>query len=568
VPMIVALPPLFWVVDGLSRVTLLTLGRDQGIFQYIAWAVSTGSLDYGDVRDVNGPLIHSIHLLFLALGGGDEHRFRELDVGVSLLAFACVGACLPGLGRLARSPAPCPRAPFVRERLAWSFATAVILSGQYLLYLYWDLAQRESFCDWFVLIGLGLQLVAHVPTSRAKRDRAMRTTLFVLAGFASVLPWFGKPTFALFTIMQIVTLAIDGDTEVTLRRRMGAFAVGGVVAALTQLAYLARYADVRAFLRITFVDVPVMYRFIWPKSPAEIFAQAGSTPIAALALVTTLVFVALIVDGQIPKRALGVALLPIVGLANVLVQKKGFPYHFHPVTAGYYLQWVALTAWLSERLALAPRRRTFLRLGPLLAAAGLSLRLTTELAGSPHIQNIWILAKGETAELRAGHDFLVYFRDHDFFPWEMRQTADYLRARTRPEDRVQLYGMDPYVLFLAKRKSATPFIYAYDLNADAALNGGFSLFPNDSESSHIRDLRDAHEADMLARLMREPPAAFVFIDKAPLISSDDARADFTEHCPKTAAWLATRYQHKADFGEFHVLLRTDLATASVDAIGH
>ena len=92
----VALPALGWVLEATRHASLETLGRDQGIFQYIAWAVSHGARDYRDVHDVNGPLTHLIHMVFLALGGADEHRFRSLDLAVTGVSFAAVGACLPG----------------------------------------------------------------------------------------------------------------------------------------------------------------------------------------------------------------------------------------------------------------------------------------------------------------------------------------------------------------------------------------------------------------------------------------------------------------------------------------
>src|SRR5271163_1940546 len=79
-PCLVGLPALAWVREAMHRASLETLGRDQGIFQYIAWAVTHGAKDYKDVRDVNGPLTHFIHMAFLALGGADEHRFRSLDL--------------------------------------------------------------------------------------------------------------------------------------------------------------------------------------------------------------------------------------------------------------------------------------------------------------------------------------------------------------------------------------------------------------------------------------------------------------------------------------------------------
>src|SRR5580700_2909525 len=94
-PVAIALPPLFWVVSATGRASRTPLGRDQGIFQYIAWALGQGQVDYRDVRDVNGPLTHLVHLAFLGLGGADEHRFRMLELAVTGATFAVAGACLP-----------------------------------------------------------------------------------------------------------------------------------------------------------------------------------------------------------------------------------------------------------------------------------------------------------------------------------------------------------------------------------------------------------------------------------------------------------------------------------------
>jgi hypothetical protein len=143
----------------------------------------------------------------------------------------------------------------------------------------------------------------------------------------------------------------------------------------------------------------------------------------------------------------------------------------------------------------------------------------------------------------------------------MRQTAEYLREHTRPGDRVQTYGMDPYVLFLAGRLSATPYIYAYDLDVDAALGGGTGGRPDETQAAKIRAIQGAHEADLLARLEAQPPAAFVFLDGAPLMSEADAWDDFAAHCEKTAAWVEARYEESARFGHDHVWMRRDLAPA-------
>src|SRR5580658_3221162 len=116
-PLALAIPPLFLVATALANAARTALGRDQGIFQYIAWAIEKGAVDYRDIRDVNGPLTHLVHMAFLALGGADEHRLRVLDLVVTSATFAFVGACLPGL----RSRG----SPTFLERAAWALAACV-----------------------------------------------------------------------------------------------------------------------------------------------------------------------------------------------------------------------------------------------------------------------------------------------------------------------------------------------------------------------------------------------------------------------------------------------------------
>jgi hypothetical protein len=430
-------------------------------------------------------------------------------------------------------------------------------------YIFWDQAQRESFFDWFMLLSVALQLHAQSIDGRTK-PRA----LLGISGALSLIPWFGKPTYALFTLGQLLALLLDRESKLPLYARISSFAAGAAIGVFTQVAYLVIYADPGAFLRIYLIDVPALYRFIWPRTPLDILSLSGYANTAALAIVTSVAMIGLIVDGQLPVRLLAIALVPLAGLVSVVVQAKGFPYHFHPVSAGVYLEWLVIVIWLWERhggsrSSVPEGAYATVRLVPFAAAGALALAVATAVQASAHLTNHWILAKGISPEQRASRDYLVYFRTTDFFPWEMRETAAYLREHTKSSDRVQEYGMDPYLLFLASRMSATPYVYAYDLNVDAALYGSDlpeGLHPNEQESRRIRAIRDAHEEDFLARLKAEPPAAFVFMDKAPLMTEDtDAWLDFAEHNAASAAWVAERYKQTAIFGDDRVWLRRDRA---------
>ena len=544
VPLVIALPPLFWVVTATKRASLTTLGRDQGIFQYVAWALQQGAVDYREVRDVNGPLTHLVHTAFLALGGGDEYRFRVLDLAVTGASYALLGFLAPGLFASRKSG--------LLDRFGWAFAGWVVLSGQYLLYGFWDTAQRESFFDWFMLPSVAIQIAAHGAPARPYRGR-----LLVIAGALSVIPWFGKPTYPVFTLVQIAVLLWDRDLTGERSRALAAFAFGGVIGAATQIVFVVAYGDLAAFARIQLVDVPAMYRFIWPRAISDIFSESWRSTQAIFGLFGAMVLIALVCLGEMPRRAVLLALVPICGVASVAAQAKGFPYHFHPVTSGVHLQWLVFVAWTAERTRVAQRRWAAVRVIPVALGAALALRIATALLDSPHVRANWMLWEANTRQQRQSEEYLAHFQQADFFPYELRQAADYLRRHTDQSDRVQSYGMDPYVLFLARRQSATPYIYAYDLNADAALAGGTGGRPSPAQAERIRAIRDDIEMDMLQRLEKSPPAAFVFIDGSPLLSSEDAWEDFESHCTRVAAWLTPRYRESARFGHFHAWLRLD-----------
>jgi hypothetical protein len=541
VPAVLALIPAWWVIDATKRATLTTVGRDQGIFQYIAWALMQGDVDYRDVRDVNGPLTHLIHMLFLRLGGGDEHRFHVLDHGITGITFALAASMLPGI--LTK------KKPRAIERVAWAAAGWVVLAGQYGLYLYWNQAQRESFCDWFLLPSLTLQAMRW-------GDRPARRIAWI--GGLTAITLFSKPTFVFFLLMQLGALLVEREIALPKKARVKWFAIGCALGCAIPLLFLFRYGDVLGFLRITLRDVPQMYRFIWPKSPQEILGEEGPLGATTLALAASCAVGGLIAMRELPRRMLVLALAPVTGLVVVLVQAKGFGYHFHPLTASTHLCFCVVLVYLSERFRFTPRRRPLGKLVALGAAASFGLFVASSMRNSTHTRNVWILAGGETPERRADQEWFDTFKTYDFFPWELHQAAEYLSANTSPTARVQVYGMDPYLLFLARRRSATPYIYSYDLNVDAALDGGWWATPTGAEAARIVEGKRARTADMLARLEAAPPEAFVFIDHSPLISFvESAWEDFRYCCMENATWVAANYHQAKSFGDVHVWLRDD-----------
>jgi hypothetical protein len=548
---LVAVPAVHGVWDATVRTSWASLGRDQGIFQYIAWAVGQGDLAYRDVRDVNGPVITMVHALFLSLGGAEEHRFRVLDLFFTGLSFVIGGALIPSIAPHSE------RRVALHVRAAWALAAWVALAAQYVVYGFWDTAQRESFLDWFILCAIGLQATHH-----ASGDPSARETRLVLffSGLLSFVPWMGKPTFALFTASQIAALLFERDPLRVRGLRLASFLAGGTLGLAIPLVFIVLRGDLGAWARITFIDVPAMYRFIWPRPASAILSLPGYATLAQVAAATSVGLSALIALRRLPRRAIPIAAMPAIGLVSAVVQAKGFPYHFHPVTLGVTYGWLVALAAMWDAVFTRRSVARAVRVAVMLAAILVGVR-SGYLAWLAPYPAAPVASARDKASLDSAARLAAFDRI-DYFPRAMRDAAEYVAARTAPDDRVQTYAMDAYLLFLAGRRSATPYVYAYDLNADAALHGSFDpggLQPTPSEADLIRSMRDAHAQDLRDRLERSPPAAFVFADRSPLMSWQDSVVDFSAHCPESAAWVSAHYRQTADFEGIRVWLRNDLA---------
>jgi hypothetical protein len=423
-----------------------------------------------------------------------------------------------------------------------------VLAAQYQLHAWWQTAQRESIYDLFLLAAIAMQLVAQSPATRvSSRARAL---LLAGAGALTTLLWFGKPTYVVFSALGIAALAIDDVRAIDRRRGLVAIAIGSALACVLMLAFLATHASIADGARILGIEVPRLYRYLWKLSFSDMYAVWGNAPKLNYAFATMIAGAALVAARALPRRAL-LLMVPLVGgLASFFVQGKGFPYHLHPITAGTHLVWIGALACAVERAREGGRARVIAGAG----ALALALQCATEAWMSDARRSDWS-AIGATADARASEAYVRAFPAIDYFAWDLRAGAAFVRAHTAEDARVQTYGMDPYVLFLARRLSATPYIYSFELNVDASLAGGSGGHPDDAERAWLVDHAKRDEADMLARLDRAPPAAFVFVDGAPFTRAPDAEADFDAHCPRASAWMRDRYRSAARFGKVSVWLR-------------
>ncbi len=557
--------PLLLVVPALwpeLRIAWLAVhepfGRDQGIFQYISFALTKGQRDYADFHEINGPLVHLLQLVLYWIGGENELVIRAVDFAATAVVFFGAGAVIPGIG-WAKGDAP-NRPPF-SSRILWGLAGSVALWGNLLRYNWWDHTQRESFYDLFIVAALAIQLYAHIPSRLSDRRRLL---LFGVAGALSLLPSFGKPTCGLYFLGQIAGLWLDGEAPLDRRRRLRAFLLGAAAGCIPVAIFVAIYADPAAMVRDVLLDGPRIYRHIWHKSFAEGYFAWGNAPRLNYGVFTALALVPLAWVGLLPRRVWPAAFFLVGGIINFFLQGKMFPYHLHPITCGAFLIWVWTLGVLVERAPLGRVRRTPPAVGLGLAAfvaAFLSWQCIEEATLSQTAREMTPDRMAVTHTLYdREHKLPKFYNGGDYYPWDLRRAGWFIRDVTAPSERVQVWGMDPYVLFFAQRLSATPFLYSFEINVDAAIAGGSGGKPSPSQAAWIRAKGAANAKELDEAVRAHPPAAFVMIDNQPFSYPQDADEDFHTHCPATWSFLVDRYTRVRRFGHVRVWLRKDLAS--------
>jgi hypothetical protein len=551
----------YFVADALYGLTFAILGRDHGIFQYTAWAMSHGEVLYRDIREINGPLPHLIHQLMQALGGSDERIFRCLDLTATTSVYAYFGYRL-GLACGARTS---------RARTAVLLITLLVLTSQYVQYGLWHTAQRDHHGTLLSIAGIGLLLRSRESSIPLSFERADSLNLYVwpsLAGVLLTLPAFGKPTFALFPLLTLVCSWRDwkGATESTSRfshraRRAVAFAAGMVVATTAMLGFVAWKADLRGYVQYVFVETTYFHRYFWMRTLLECYAAWGNAERITVALLFALMGLCGLTCSSIRRRFPLVVLVPFVGgTVSYLVQQKGFPYHLHPVSLG--ARAVLLTALFTYIFAPADQPQST---GPrLLASVGdwaTARRLRAWGVAASCALCLFAFRDAVVCDARdrawrasSENARLTRFMKGDYFPAELAHAAEFLRNHTRPWDRVQVYGFDPYVLFRAKRLSATPFLYNFDLTAPTVL--GDARVPR-ANKEWIEEYVHENVARLHAQVTKQPPAAWVFIDHAPFHYPESAIADFEACCATTAKFVQINYTERGRFGHVHVYLNNN-----------
>ena len=309
-----------------------------------------------------------------------------------------------------------------------------------------------------------------------------------------------------------------------------------------------------------------MYRFIWPRTLAEILSSPGAADGgASRSSRARSSLVAHRATGRCRGARWRSRSCRSARSASVVAQAKGFPYHFHPVTAG-----VTSSGWLLRRVARASeprrtrRRAAVVRLVPIAAASSLALaRRDGRMADSPHVQRDLDRSRGRRPRRARARATTSRASPSRLLPrTRCARPRRYLRdahgaGRTacRSTGWTRTSSFSPSAG--ARRRTSTPTISTPTRRSAGGSTAALTRTTAQQRASRACATRTRPTSSRASRRTRRRRSSSSTTRRSSL--GDDAWVDFEEHCPKRGAVGAReRYRETARFGHDHVWLRIDL----------
>lgn len=430
------------------QILLYGFGRDQGIYAVVADAVLRGEMPYRDAWDFKPPGIFLVYALARGLFGHHPWSIRLVEVlGLAsmLVAFARFSRRFFGDARIG----------------VVGGALAVLVHAQL---EFWHTAQPESFgaiaTAWAILLST-------VPSDAPARRRfACWVGAGALYGFAALL----KPPLGGGAIVSSLFAAWSmrraGRAPLACLAPIGVMAAASItVVAACALWFLVRGAWPDLYQTL-FLFTPHYTQLSWSDGSTlpgaiylaieEWFVTYSSASFAGLLLLFALPPIA-DREREGMLHVLGVVLVQLVGVA---LQGKYFPYHYGAsLPLGGLL--AGLGAWKAWR-----RLRPLGLAGVLLFALGawgaMKARSATRDTETDYLDRCqkriaWLLGPRTQASRDALDGRLYSVADVNHAA--NREVGELLAARTRPDERVFVWGFEPVIYDTARRLPASRYVY-------------------------------------------------------------------------------------------------------------
>ncbi len=405
----------------------LPLERDEGAYAYVAWAWLQGELPYRDAFDHKPPLIYLLYMPAVLVGTPAAWMIRLWG---TLLMLVSVGFV------------------FLIGRQIWSRSTALLAA-----LLFGIIGSAFDIQGLILNTDQALVLPALLALWAAMRLRATQQPRYALAtGAALAAAALIKPVAILLGPAALLALRGDGRS---VARTSGSILLGGALVGLPFAIYFAlqgAWADLW-FGVVTYNtiyatesrmrwDLGALVDMLAPLMPLLLVAIGG----AALASRS---------GSDSNAMAMTHGRLLIAWTAALLLAALGslrpYIHYYYPLLPLLCLLAAPCVSWLwRQRAQVGGIRGIAGALAPLL----LLLLLT-----GPFIrQNLRLI--GATAEEQAER---LYGDVGKHYFAQAPLVADFVRARTTPDDRIYIFAAEPEVYVLAERRAASRYIYDYPL---------------------------------------------------------------------------------------------------------
>ncbi|MFN8529140.1 MAG: glycosyltransferase family 39 protein [Anaerolineae bacterium] len=511
------------------------LGRDQGEFATIGRGLLDGRVPYVDLWNPKPPAVFYIYAAAMALFGRTVPALRAID----LLIFPMIAVCLWWIGR----------------RMANTRAGewAVILFGVfYFSETFWTLTQNDGI----VLLPMSLAAVAALKAAdRSPRAWAWALICGALCGWVF---WFKYPFLFFAAALVIGYLLMRGRVFPAALAFAGGFALtagGGALVMIAIGAWDALIESARVTTGYTALG------FNWDEFQRGFSVALGTRAehwglLLALAAILPLmiVFRRARHTHQSPEnvgetKPRGWAILNcwfIAGAAILLVQAKGYDYHWLPLLPP--LTWYAAVAvdrlltFLSSRLSspIRPQSAPIGRRGAAVASTPATAAVVPVAAAALFLAIPVITIWGRALPYLSGQEdqatYFSHFQAGEFVADESLRAAEYLRAHVVAGDSLFIWGFRPEIYYMSGLNPAVRFIFQYPLVA--------SWYPVEWRQQTV---------DILWAAM--PPYVLVlqvdyldWVTGRTLADSNTLLQEYTE----LNNWLIANYEHDTQIGNIFV----------------
>ncbi len=485
---IVLFPTIFWPFD-----------YDQGTFAYGGWAVLHGQRPYLDFWDIKPPNIFYTYAAAFALFGKSVRAIRVFDYLNALLTISLIFTLATRLWK---------NAPW--RNLAASIASLAFIV-QYYIFGHWDTAQTETY-SLPLLIGAMLLVIPQKESKLSMRS--------VCAGALIGISFYYKFPNALFLVLTAAAIWMYVEKENRIKS-IAWLSAGFILAVGLESLYLAMNSELIPLWHITTSETASYVSSNYSGSFG--FIQNLRTSSQALDLSWIIIGIVgwsywLIARRHEEKDAHSILqsfMLLILGcliaLVAVQLQNKGYKYHY-----AILLPWADLIIGAGFTHCVCALSK-FIRLPRWSIAIVLALVL---LSSSYWLTSIFPLQDRmkELMSIANGKEPANGYIATD-------SISDYVIQHTSPDEKIFIFGFQPYVYWKTGRAPATKFLNTIHFK------------PN--------TVNKADRDELVTSLLRNPPELFI-VEMGDRYTSqgntnDDSRTTILLRYPELEQLLLHKY---------------------------